>query len=215
MLFFLEQNIYFDYLPEENHATVTHPAVFNAFRILFPKKNRMNLQPTLENKNIKLIPLKETDFEELFTIASDPLIWKQHPNNERYKKEVFQNFFIGAIQSKGAFKIIDTVSLKTIGCTRYYDFNKTEKNILIGYTFYSREYWGTFYNPQAKKLMLDYAFQFVDTVLFHIGSNNIRSQKAIERLGAKKIKEIEVAYHGEPKQLNFEYKIEKKDWVEI
>lgn len=173
----------------------------------------MNLQPTLNNNILKLVPLKETDFEELFTIASDPLIWEQHPNKNRYKKEVFQNFFEGAIESKGAFKIIDTISQKAIGSTRYYDFDETKKNILIGYTFYSREYWGTTYNSQAKKLMLDYAFQFVDTVLFHIGSNNIRSQKAIERLGAKKFREIEIAYHGEPEQLNFEYKIEKKDWI--
>lgn len=175
----------------------------------------MNLQPTLENESIKLIPLKETDFEELFTIASDPLIWEQHPNKDRYKKEVFKNFFEGAMESKGAFKIIDKISQKTIGSTRYYDFNITEKSILIGYTFYSREYWGTSYNPQVKKLMLDYAFQFVDEVLFHIGSNNIRSQKAIERLGAKKVKEIEIAYHGEPEKLNFEYKIEKEEEVKI
>lgn len=83
--------------------------------------------------------------------------------------------------------------------------------MLIGYTFYGRNYWGSVYNPSVKKLMLDYAFQFLGKVYFHIGAENIRSQKAIERIGALKVREIEVAYHGEPMKLNFEYIIEKKN----
>lgn len=173
----------------------------------------MNIQPFLENETIKLIPLQESDFEALYQVASDPLIWEQHPNKDRYKREVFQNFFDGALESKGAFKIIDKISDEVIGSTRFYDYNPTAKSILIGYTFYGRKYWGSNYNPQVKKLMLDYAFQFVDDVFFHIGAHNIRSQKAIEQLGATKVREIEVAYHGEPEKLNFEYKIAKKDWL--
>lgn len=172
----------------------------------------MNLQPILENEFVQLLPLQSEDFEELFEIASDPLVWEQHPNKDRYKKEVFLNFFEGAMQSKGAFKILDKSTQKCIGCTRFYDFNPTEKSILIGYTFYGRPYWGSQYNPSAKKLMLDYAFQHLDRVYFHIGANNIRSQKAIERLGATKARTIEVAYHGEPEKLNFEYVIQKENW---
>jgi RimJ/RimL family protein N-acetyltransferase len=170
----------------------------------------MNLQPTLQNQIVQLIPLQESDFEALYKVASDPLVWEQHPNKDRYKREVFQNFFDGAILSKGAFKIIDQVSGKTIGSTRFYDLNLYSKSVLIGYTFYGREYWGSTYNPQVKKLMLDYAFKFLDKAYFHIGAQNIRSQKAIEKLGATKVREIEVAYHGEPEKLNFEYVIHKK-----
>lgn len=172
----------------------------------------MNLQPTLEDDLPILYPLQTTDFEELYKVASDPLIWEQHPNKDRYRKEVFQNFFDGAMQSKGAFKIVDIVSNETIGSTRFYDLDTNNKSVLIGYTFYGRNYWGSSHNPKVKKLMIDYAFQFVDTIYFHIGANNIRSQKAIERLGATKVREIEVAYHGEPEKLNFEYSINKKDW---
>ncbi|UOK42553.1 MULTISPECIES: GNAT family N-acetyltransferase [Flavobacterium] len=172
----------------------------------------MKLQPILENKIVKLIPLQEQDFEALYQVACDPLIWEQHPNKDRYKREVFQNFFEGAIQSKGAFLIIDKTNTGVIGSTRFYDLNESEKSVLIGYTFYGRNYWGSTYNPMVKKLMLDYAFQFVDKVYFHIGAQNIRSQKAIERLGAVKVRETEVAYHGEPEKLNFEYRIEKKNW---
>lgn len=169
----------------------------------------MNVQPVLENDLVRIIPLKHTDFEELYQVASDPLVWEQHPNQDRYKREVFQNFFDGAMQSGGAFKIIDKQSGKVIGSTRFYDLDMDNKSILIGYTFYGRDYWGSTYNPQVKKLMLDYAFQFLDKVFFHIGAQNIRSQKAIERLGATKVREISVAYHGEPEKLNFEYVILK------
>lgn len=172
----------------------------------------MNLQPQLENELVVLQPLSINDFEELYEVASDPLVWEQHPNKDRYKREVFQNFFDGAMQSKGAFKIIDKTTGKTIGSSRFYNLDMNNKSVLIGYTFYGRNYWGTSYNPSVKKLMMDYAFQFVDTIYFHIGANNIRSQKAIERLGAIKVREIEVAYHGEPEKLNFEYAISKKDW---
>jgi RimJ/RimL family protein N-acetyltransferase len=86
------------------------------------------------------------------------------------------------------------------------------KSVLIGYTFLARSHWGSKYNPALKKLMIQYAFQFVDSVIFHIGANNVRSQKAIERLGASKIDEIEVKYYGEESKLNFVYEIKKGDW---
>jgi len=171
----------------------------------------MNIQPALENELVRLIPLQENDFDDLFEVASDPLIWEQHPNKDRYKREVFQNFFDGALLSKGAFKIIDCASGNIIGSTRFYDLDIENKSVLIGYTFYGRAYWGSTYNPQVKKLMLEYAFEYLDKVYFHIGAQNIRSQKAIERLGATKVRAIEIAYHGEPEKLNFEYVIQKKN----
>ncbi len=126
----------------------------------------MNLQTTLENELVRLIPLQETDFEVLFEVASDPLLWEQHPNKDRYQREVFQIFFEGAMLSKGAFKIIDKITGKTIGSTRFYDLDVNNKSVLIGYTFYGRAYWGSTYNPQVKKLMLDYAFHFFKQCLF-------------------------------------------------
>ena len=84
------------------------------------------------------------------------------------------------------------------------------KEIKIGYTFISRAYWGKKINPQVKKLLLDYAFQYVDHVIFHVGALNIRSQKAMERLGAKKMGEEEVTYYGEKPMVNFVYEISKE-----
>ncbi|HWY12743.1 MAG TPA: GNAT family N-acetyltransferase [Bacteroidia bacterium] len=169
------------------------------------------LQPTLQNEFVKLVPLKEADFEILYKAASDPLIWEQHPNKKRWQREVFQNFFKGAIESKGAFIIYDAKTNEVIGSSRFYDWSEEKSNISIGYTFYVRSHWGGKYNPSAKHLMMEHAFKYVDSVIFHIGADNIRSQKAIERLGAKKIAEEEMAYYGEDTKLNFIYEINKNN----
>lgn len=170
----------------------------------------MNLQPTnLVSELVELVPLKQADFEEMYAVASDPLIWEQHPNPDRYKKEVFEVYFKGAIASGGAFLIKDPSTNDILGCTRFYDFNETEKSVLIGYTFFARSCWGRGINHAVKHLMLDYAFQFVDKVIFHVGANNIRSQKAMEKLGAVNLGFEEVAYYGEATRTNIVYCIEK------
>ncbi len=68
------------------------------------------LQPTLENEEVKLVPLQEIDFEMLYEVASDPKVWEMHPNKNRYEREVFKKFFEGAILSCGAFLIFDKTS---------------------------------------------------------------------------------------------------------
>ena len=167
-----------------------------------------NLQPQhLKNQIIQLFPLQEDDFEELYKVASDPLVWEQHPNKLRYQREVFQNFFEGAIQSQGAFLIRDRQTNEVVGSSRFYDFDENDNSILIGYTFIGRQFWGKGFNASLKKLMLDYAFQYVDKVYFHIGAQNYRSQKAIEKIGAIKIGEQEVEYYGEDSKLNYIYQI--------
>jgi len=167
------------------------------------------LQPTLENEQIVLQPLKASDFETLYTVASDPEIWQQHPNKDRWKKDVFRTFFEGAMQSGGAFKVVDKTTGMAIGSTRFYDYQPKDNSIFIGYTFYATAYWGKGINHQAKNLMLDYIFQFVDQVNFHVGATNIRSQIAISRLGAVKVGQHEVTYFGETAKLNFVYAISK------
>ena len=172
-----------------------------------------NLQPILENEKVILYPLKEEDFEGLYAVASDPKIWEQHPNKDRWRRDVFRTFFEGALQSKGAFKVIDKATGKIAGSTRIYDYSEEDDSVLIGYTFYATAYWGKGINLSVKTLMLDYLFQFVSQVYFHIGAGNIRSQIAIGRLGAQKTGEQEVAYFGEPSKLNFVYRVRKEEWL--
>ncbi|KAK6024711.1 hypothetical protein OSTOST_09474, partial [Ostertagia ostertagi] len=124
----------------------------------------INIQPILENKRIILYPLQEQDFEALYQAAADPAIWTQHPNPDRWKKDVFRTFFDGAMNSKGAFKIVDKTSTKILGSTRFYDYDENENSLLIGYTFYAKEYWGKGINLSVKALMLDYIFQFISQI---------------------------------------------------
>lgn len=162
----------------------------------------------LSDSKVTLRPLVQSDFESLFLVAADPLIWEQHPNPDRFKREVFMNYFEGAIDSKGAFLICETSSGDIIGCSRFYDFLPENSEIKIGYTFFARSVWGKGYNPAAKKLMLEHAFTFVKRVVFHVGAQNIRSQIAMERLGAVKIGEEPVAYYGEATKMNVVYVID-------
>lgn len=143
----------------------------------------MNIwQPTMHGKFVSLRPLEMNDFEILYGAASDPLIWEQHPDFERYKNEKFKRYFDSAINSKGAFVIADRVSGEVIGSTRYTNYTKENSSVEIGYTFLIRKCWGGPYNKDLKSLMLDYAFQFVETVYFVVGRNNQRSRKAMEKI---------------------------------
>lgn len=175
---------------------------------------KFSVQTILENEKYQLIPLHQGDFESLYEVASDPEVWKQHPNKDRYKREVFENFFKGALESKGAFKITDKSNGEVLGSTRFYDYDEANNSIFIGYTFYGTNFWGKKINPQVKKMMLDYIFQFVDTVYFHVGKDNIRSRTAMERLGAENLGEQEIAYFGEIPRTNVLYQIKKENWYE-
>lgn len=169
-------------------------------------------QPHLENEIARLIPLQESDFEALYKVASDPKVWEQHPNKNRYERDVFKNFFQGALESKGAYLIWDKRNNELAGSTRFYDYKTEENSIHIGYTFYGTKFWGTGINHSVKRMMMDYIFQYVDTVLFHVGKDNLRSRTAMERLGAKIIDEIDVAYFGEPVRTNVVFAIKKLDY---
>jgi len=151
-----------------------------------------DLQPTLQGRLIEVRPLRPEDFEPLFAAASDPLIWEQHPERERYKREVCQKFFDGAMESRGALAVIDRRSGRIIGSSRYSNLNAAGREVEIGYTFLERAFWGGAYNGELKRLMLDHAFQFVDAVLFVVGENNLRSQKALQKIGATLVEEREV-----------------------
>ena len=145
----------------------------------------MNLQPTLRGSSIELRPLKPEDFNELFKAASDPLIWELHPQPDRYKLELFQKYFDSGIESKGAFVVVDLPSGKIIGSSRYYKYDPDRREVAIGYTFLTRAFWGGATNREMKWLMLDHAFQFIDRVLFEVGENNLRSRRALEKIGAR------------------------------
>jgi RimJ/RimL family protein N-acetyltransferase len=141
------------------------------------------LQPTLKSEVLELRPLRTDDFEQLYAVASDPLIWEQHPHSDRYKLDVFQKFFDEAMESGGALIALDRKNDRVIGSSRFYCYDLVRSEIEIGWTFLARSHWGGAYNGEMKRLMLSHAFKFVDNVLFFIGSTNLRSQRAVEKIG--------------------------------
>ena len=143
-----------------------------------------DLQPVLRGTLLELRPLCPEDFEALFTVARDPLIWAQHPASNRYQPEVFRAFFDEGLASGGALIAMDRTDDRVIGSSRFHGYNETASEVEIGWSFLARAYWGGRYNGAMKQLMLRHAFRFVDTVIFLIGQDNMRSQKAVEKIGA-------------------------------
>jgi RimJ/RimL family protein N-acetyltransferase len=143
-----------------------------------------DLQPTLKGKLLELRPLRPEDFANLYAVASDPLIWEQHPNKDRYKEEVFKVFFRDALDSGGALIAIDSRDGRVIGSSRFHGYDKEKSEIEIGWTFLARSHWGGLFNREMKHLMLRHASRFVDSVVFLVGPQNLRSQRALEKIGA-------------------------------
>jgi RimJ/RimL family protein N-acetyltransferase len=168
-----------------------------------------DLQPHLKSEFIGLRPLTPEDWDDLFAVASDPLIWEQHPESERYKEEVFKIFFREALESGGAFVVIDAKTQQIIGSTRFYGYDPEKSEIEIGWTFLARKYWGGRYNAEMKRLLLNHAFKFVESVVFFVGEKNYRSQKAMEKIGASRIGLVTRAYGNHPPALNVKYVIKK------
>ena len=174
-----------------------------------------DLQPHLNDTWLQLRPLRAADFEALYAAASDPLIWEQHPNPDRYQRDVFATYFKGAMESGGALLVSDAQNGEPIGSSRYYDLDAKAGSVAIGYTFITRPYWARGYNRRLKTLMLDHAFNDVEQVLFHVGARNMRSRKAMEKLGGTLIGELEMSYYGEPSRQNVVYRIAKAEWLEL
>jgi N-acetyltransferase len=142
-----------------------------------------DLQPTLVGPRMIVRPVKAEDWAEMQAAAADPEVWALHPARERYKAEVFREFFDGALKSGSAFSFVDRESGKVVGSSRYYGYDERLSEIEIGWTFLARAYWGGSFNAEVKRLMLDHAFSFVDTVVFWVGETNWRSQRAMEKIG--------------------------------
>jgi N-acetyltransferase len=168
-----------------------------------------DLQPHLKGELIELRPLTPEDWDDLFDVASDPLVWEQHPESDRYKEDVFKVFFREAMESGGAFVVIDKKSQEIIGSTRFYGYDAEKSEIEIGWTFLARKYWGGRHNWEIKRLMLAHAFKFVENVIFFVGEKNFRSQKAMEKIGATREGLVTRKYGNHPPALNVKYVIKK------
>lgn len=150
-----------------------------------------DLQPLLKGDLLELRPLARGDFHDLYGVASDPLIWEQHPEKDRYREEIFKRFFSGALESGGALIALDSRDGKIIGSSRFHGYDEQKSEIEIGWTFLARSHWGGIYNREMKQLMLRHAFKFVSSVIFLVGPQNLRSQRAVEKIGGVRVARAE------------------------
>lgn len=142
-----------------------------------------DLQPTLTGDRVLIRPITAEDWPAMFAAASDPKVWELHPARDRYTEPVFRKYFDGAMASGSAFAFVDLIRNTVMGSSRYHGYNAVPGEIEIGWTFLTRDYWGGSYNREIKRLMVNHAFTFADTVVFWVGETNWRSQRAMEKIG--------------------------------
>jgi RimJ/RimL family protein N-acetyltransferase len=143
-----------------------------------------DLQPILRGGRVLLRPQREDDLEALYAVAADPLLWAQHPQTTRWQRPVFEGIFREGMASGGALVVCDAVTHAVIGGSRYYDVDEGARSLAIGFTFIARSLGVPGVNDEMKRLMLDHAFTWASTVWFYVGVDNLRSRRAVEKLGA-------------------------------
>lgn len=144
-------------------------------------------QPHLAGELVELRPLQESDFEDLYAVAADPAIWEQHPVPTRFERDSFRAFFTRHLASGGALLVLDRRAQVAIGTSRFHGYDREQSEVEIGWTFLGRPYWGGAYNGELKSLMLAHAFRFVRNVVFIVDPGNLRSQRAVEKVGGVRV----------------------------
>lgn len=172
-------------------------------------------QAALSGASIRLRPLEADDFEALYAVAADPLIWEQHPDRVRYQRDRFGLFFQTGLASNGTLVIHDQITGQIVGSSRFTEYDPATAKVEIGYTFLSRTHWGGKVNRELKTLMLDHAFRFVHTACFFVGENNIRSQKAVTKLGAVEVDRVMTVQLGGSVSTSIVYEITKPQWSQL
>ncbi|WP_284124422.1 GNAT family N-acetyltransferase [Parerythrobacter aestuarii] len=175
----------------------------------------MDRQPTLETERLVLRPLTEADREAVFAVASDPMVWEQHPIHDRWRREVFDAFFDEGLASGGALAVVRKDGDKVIGSTRYDKYDPDEGGVVeIGWTFLERACWGKGINPEMKRAMLAYAFEHVALVEFRVGDTNYRSRNALEAIGAVRTDRYELGRYDGKRVVHLVYEITRDSFAE-
>jgi N-acetyltransferase len=169
----------------------------------------MDLQPTLTGDRLILRPTVPEDWAALFAVASDPLIWAQHPASDRWQEAEFRRYFDEALASGGSLTVLDKASGRVIGASRYADYVPGRDAIEIGWTFLARNYWGGAYNGEMKRLMLDHIHRFVGTAIFLVGEHNRRSQGAMAKIGGVRRAEMRENRYSTGLHRQFVYEIRR------
>ena len=173
----------------------------------------MDLQPTLETERLVLRPMEEADREALFEVASDPMVWEQHPIHDRWQREVFDAFFDEGMASGGALVARRRSDEQVLGSTRYDKLDpQAGGSVEIGWTYLARFCWGKGINPEMKRAMLTHAFADVDEVRFRVGDTNYRSRNALEAIGAVRTEHYDLERYQGRRVVHLTYAIRREDF---
>ena len=146
----------------------------------------MDRQPMLEGERLLLRPLREDDWDALFAVASDPLVWELHPAHDRWQEPVFRKFFAEALAQEGALVAIDKANNAVVGSSRFWAYDPADGgSVEIGWSVLARSHWGGEANREMKRLMLAHALAAVERVWFRVGDTNWRSRRAMEKIGGR------------------------------
>lgn len=170
-------------------------------------------QAVLEGERILLRPYRPEDYEALYAVASDPLIWEVHPAHDRWQEPVFRAFMADAVEQGGTLVAIDRASGEVVGSSRFQGLDEARSQVEIGWTFLARKCWGGAYNREMKRLMLAQAFTGVQRVVFHIGADNGRSRKACEAIGGRLTDATDVVERGGAMVLHVIYEITRDSFA--
>ena len=174
----------------------------------------MDRQPVLEGERLLLRPLEPGDWDALYAVASDPLIWEVHPAGDRWQQEVFRAYFADALDKAGALVVIDKISGAIIGSSRMQGYDPADGgSVEIGWTFIARSHWGGDTNREMKRLMLGHALQFVELVLFRVGETNWRSRRAMEKIGGRLSETRELVQVGGREVAHVVYEITRESFA--
>jgi len=145
----------------------------------------------LEGDKVILVPLDSAHFDELTSLASQEVIWKNMSINYSDKAKYLTNLksalLMRANGEQYAFTVIDKLNNKIIGSTRFHNIFPEHRKLEIGWTWYDPIYWGTGYNTECKLLLFTFCFETLKTVRVQLQTdeNNLRSRAAIQKVGAK------------------------------
>ncbi|SFM56065.1 Protein N-acetyltransferase, RimJ/RimL family [Paenibacillus sp. 1_12] len=180
----------------------------------------------LTGTRVKLLPMDLIHIQDLFEVGKSPDIWALMPvANEVKTLDQMKEFVEEALLSKeqaGAFGleypfvVLDRLTNKIVGSTRFLDISEKHRSLEIGLTWYSPEVRRTKVNTECKYLMLKYCFEMLNLIRVQIKTDarNITAQKAIERIGAKKegvLRNHRVLRDGFIRDSVF-YSITKEEW---
>jgi RimJ/RimL family protein N-acetyltransferase len=174
----------------------------------------MDRRLVLEGERLRLRPLRPDDWDALYAVACDPLIWELHPYNDRWQEPVFRGYFADALGSGGALVVIDKASGAIVGSSSMRDHDPADGgSVEIGWTFLARSHWGGAYNRELKRLMLAHALSQVARVKFRVGEDNLRSRRAMEKIGARMIEARETAVMAGREVVHVRFEIDRESFA--